>query len=258
MKTNIVISFRSSWATLLPGFLIMLFVLSSCDKDHWFDFSKSTGPQITMDRKLDGTFNKLSMQDNINVVITKGSNYSLTLEGGKNLLPSIETKIKDSTLIISNLNTYNWVRTYDEKITAYLTLPQISDIRYESTGTLTNTDTIREDSLNIQSNGGSGYIDLVIRTGTVKLAIITGSADLKVSGYTGISFVFSGSMGAIRTYDLLANYIFMHNAGTNNCYVNVREHFEYQISGIGDICYKGNPGFISGVITGKGKLRKTD
>lgn len=239
------------------GVFALLLLLPACNKDHMFDFTKSTGPKVSINRDLGSTFNRIFMKDNVNVVVTKGPSYKLTLEGGKNLLSGIETEIIDSVLIISNANTFNWVRTYDEEITAYLTLPQISEIRYESVGNLTNTDTIVEDSLNVQVNGGSGYIDLIVKTGIIKLSIITGSADLKVSGSTGISFVFLGGLGAIRAYDLKSVLLYMHNAGTNNCFVNVSQQLEYQISGIGDIYYKGNPSSISGFITGKGKLIKS-
>jgi len=240
--------------------LVMLaaFVMLSCDKDHRFDFTKSTGPIVTIDRQLDSQFNGISMKDDVNVVLTMGDHFDLKLEGGKNLLPGIKTEVKDNILILSNSNTYNWVRSYDKEITAYLTVPSLLDIKYESTGNLTSTDTIVQDSLRISVNGGSGYIDLNIITGTVKMSLISGSADLKLRGTTGLSFIFQNGVGAIRCYDLLANYIFMRNSGTNNCEVYVREHLEYEITGSGDILYKGKPIYINGNSTGAGKLIKVN
>lgn len=233
---------------------IAMLLPSACSKDHLFDFTKSTGPQVIIERNVDKNFDRIFMKDNINVVLTKGPVYNLKLEGGENLLPGIETEVKDNMLIISNKNTYNWVRSYDKELTVYVTMPHIWDIQYESVGTLTNTDTIQEDSLFVQVNGGSGFIDLAVKTGMIKLSIVSGSADLKVSGESGMSFLYLGSMGAIRTFDLRSKIVFMENAGTNNCFVNVRDHFEYIISGIGDIHYKGHPVIMNGNITGKGKL----
>jgi len=233
---------------LLAAFLLLS---ASCEKAPL-----SNGDIVTISRKITGNFTSIYIYDNVNLVITQGNQYSIKLEGGENILPGIETSINDSTLTLRNTNKLNWLRSYDTKITAYVTLPHLFQLNYEATSTVSNTDTIREDSLNVTSSGGSGYIDLVIKTGTSKLNIISGSADMKVSGKTSVNFIYSGKYGPFHCFDLESDILFMRNAGTNNCYVNVKYHFEYEITSIGNIYYKGNPTEISGTITGDGKLIK--
>lgn len=231
-------------------------VSPSCDKDHIFDFAMSTGDMVTISRPVRENFTKIYLKDDVNLIITQGNSYSISLEGGENVLPGIETTITDSVLTIKNTNKFNWVRSYDKKITAFVTLPHLLELQYEATSTVTNIDTIREDSLTVTTTGGSGYIDLVIKTGTSKLSIISGSADMKFRGKSGVCFIFSGSYGPFHCLDLQSDYLFMENASTNDCYVNVQYHFEYLISSLGNIYYKGNPAELSGSETSNGKLIK--
>ncbi len=239
-----------TWSLLLSCCLIM----ASCGKNQLFDFAKRPGNTVTINRPVTNNFTKIFLNDDVDLVITTQGEYDIKLVGGENLLPGIVTDIKDSTLTISNTNTFNWMRSYDNKITAYVTLPHLLELEYKATSTVTNKDTIREDSLVVTATGGSGYIDLVINTGTSKLAITDGSADMKISGKTGVNFIYSDAYGPFRCIDLQSQYLFMHNASPNDCYVNVQHHFEYLISSLGNIYYKGYPLEISGSSTSSGKL----
>lgn len=239
-----------AWSIL---FAISLF-FTSCEKDHFFDFAKRTGKITTTTRPVNEKFTKIFLNDDVNLVISQGSTYNIKLEGGENLLPGIETIISDNLLTIRNINTFNWLRSYNKKITAYVTMPHLLELQYQATSNVTNTDTIREDSLSVISTGGSGYINLTIKTGLSKLAITAGSADLNIKGKTGVNFIFSGAYGAFHCLDLETVFLFMRNASPNDCYVNVNHHFEYEIMGLGNIYYKGDPPEISGTITSDGKL----
>lgn len=250
----------------LPSFLntglMIVFVLTlpftSCKKDGFFDFAKSTGKEVTITRPAGSNFNKIFLNDDIDLVITQGNTYKITLKGGENVLPEVETSITDSTLTIRNKNTFNWVRSYDRRITAYVTMPHILELEFKATSTVTNTDTIREDSLTVKATGGSGYIDLIIKTGTSKLSITQGSADMKIRGYSGVSYIFNGSYGPIRCLGLESNFLFMRSASPNDCFVTVKYHFEYEITSLGNIYYAGNPPQISGTSSGSGKAIKYD
>ena len=236
--------------------LIIAMLFPSCEKDHFWDFTKSYGDVVTDTRPVNGNFTEIFLNDDVNLVITQGNAYSIKVEGGENIISGIETSIADSVLTIRNNNKFNWVRSYEKKFTAYVTMPHLLDLRYEATGTVTNTDTIREDSLSVSATGVSGYIDLVIKTGTSKLSIIYGSVDMKISGTTGVNFIYSGSYGPFHCLDLESGFIFMRSASTNDCYVNVKHQLEYEINGLGNIYYKGDPVLLTGSSTSSGKLIK--
>jgi hypothetical protein len=240
--------------TLLLAAMLTLLSISSCYKDHTFDFLKSWGDEVTVEREVTGNFTTIRLENDVDLTITQGDNYNITVTGGENILSGIITDISDSTLTIRNENKYNWVRSYDKKLIAYVTLPHLSHLYYESTGTVTCTDTIREDSLFIDSHGGSGYITMLVNTGLAHMSIHRGSADIKAIGYCGSNFIYSASYGVFHCEDLETINTYMHSKGTGNCYIRVVETLEYQLDGKGNIYYWGRPVNVSGTDNGIGEL----
>jgi hypothetical protein len=240
----------------IPLFFLIsgLLMFVSCKKEY--NFHMNTGKTVTLTRPVNANFTTINLNDDVNLVITQGNTYDIKLEGGKNVLSGIETSVTDSALTIRNNNKLNWLRSYDREITAYVTLPHLLYLSYESTGTVSNTDTIREDSLTVTCHGGSGYVNMVIRAGTSKLSIINGSVDMNISGFSGVNFIYNSGYGPFNCLGLKTGFLFMKNASTNDCYVNVIQHLEYEITSMGNIYFKGDPPEVSGTITGNGKLIK--
>lgn len=249
----------------LPHRLVVLLVLllvsvvfPSCEKDHFWDFAKSTGKIVTVTRPVDENYTKINLYDDVNLVITQGNQYSIKLEGGENIISGIETSISDSTLTIRNNNKFNWVRSYEKGFTAYVTLPHLLDLHYEATSTVTNTDTIKEDSLFVIAEGGSGYIKLAVNIGSSHFSINKGSVDMDISGKSGVNYIYSNSYGPFHCLNLKTDFTFINNFSTNDCYINVNYLLEYKINSLGNIYYKGNPKFVSGLSTGEGALFKME
>ncbi|MEI6060299.1 MAG: DUF2807 domain-containing protein [Bacteroidota bacterium] len=245
----------------LAGLIIVVTALmfTSCAKDQWFDFAKRAGNTVTINRPVSSNFTKIYLNDDVDLIITQGNTYSITLTGGENLLPGIETSISDSALSISNTNTFNWLRSYDNKITAYVTLPHMLILNYEATSTVTNLDTIREDSLAISATGGSGYIKLKIITKLAHLSIAGGcSVDMDIMGKSGLNFISSFGYGPFHCRNLKTVYTYIATNSTNDCYINVSHRLEYTISNLGNIYYFGDIAEIKGITTGEGKLIKSE
>lgn len=241
--------------------MALCFAIISCEKNNLFDIPISTGKTVSIERPVDTAtpFNKIWLNDDVNLVITQGTPYKIKLEGGENLLPGIETTINNNQLTISNSNKYGWLRSYKKTITAYVTLPRITLITYNATSHLSCTDTLREnDSLTVSAEGGSGYIDLIIKTPKAKLSIFKGcSVDMKVKGISGLTFIYAAGYGPFYCDSLNSNYVFMRSLSTNNCYVYANVRLEYELMNIGDIIYYGPPSLVlKGIINGKGKLIK--
>jgi hypothetical protein len=229
-------------------------IFTSCKKDPFPNFALSAGKITTVTRDVTGNFTKIYLNDDVNLVITQGNTYSISIEGGENILEGIETSISDSTLTIRNNNTFNWLRSYDKKFTAFVTLPHLLQFDYQSIGTVTCTDTIREDSLFVTSSGGSGYIKLVIKTGSSHLSINSGSVDMDISGLSGVNYLYSNAYGPFHCQDLKTAFTFITTNSTNDCYINTSFYLEYKILSLGNIYLTGNPTIVPIQLTGEGKL----
>jgi hypothetical protein len=239
----------------------LCFAFYSCEKNNLFELPQSAGKTVIIERPVDPAtpFDQIWLNDDVNLVITQGTPFGIKLEGGENLLPGIETTIENKQLTISNTNRFDWLRSYKKKITAYVTLPRIIVITYNATSNLTCTDTIHEsDSLTVSAVGGSGYIDLLINVKEAKLSIFKGcSADMKVKGRSGLSFIYSAGYGPFYCDSLRSEFLYMRTLSTNNSYVYAHSIMEYEIMGLGDIIYFGPPAlYPTGTISGSGKLIK--
>jgi hypothetical protein len=247
--------------TLVKCLLLILIIaislpFTSCEKDPFPNFALTIGKNVTVTRTVAENFTKISLNDDVDLVLTQGTNYSISIEGGENILSGIETTIADSTLTIRNHNKFNWLHSYDKKIIAYVTLPHLVHMTYESIGTVSCTDTIREDSLYVNSNAGSGYIKLKVNIGTSHFSINSGSVDMDISGISGVNYIYSNAYGPFHCQNLKTIYTFITSNSTNDCYVNATYLLEYNILSLGNIYYSGNPQLVASSVTGAGKLIK--
>jgi hypothetical protein len=241
----------------LTNIILILLLCSSCEKFPGDDCFKSSG-EITLEHRDVAEFESISLNDNINLIITQGNECAVTVQAGKNLLGSIITEVDDKELIVKNENTCNWMRNYNKDIDIYLTVKNLKDIVYRSSGLIFSTNAILGDSLNVAVWDGTGTIDMEVQTRVCVLSLHYGSVDFRVRGNTNISYIYAGSYGPFYCENLESVFTFMNNRGSNDCYVYCTKQLEVDIEYTGSIYYKGNPETIVANITGSGQLIKLD
>jgi len=68
-------------------------------------------------------FRDIELNDKIDVYVKQGPNFEVKVEAGKNMHIGITTEVKDSVLIINNVNTFNFVRSPKRKVKVFITSP---------------------------------------------------------------------------------------------------------------------------------------
>lgn len=219
------------------------------------DCLKSTG-KIKKQERIVGDFTNIWLEDNVNIILTPDTIDKITIEAGENLMELIHTEIKDNYLYITNENRCNWVRRFDISINAYISLKKLDTICYWGSGNISCTDTLKNNLFQIDVHDGSGTVDLTIDTEESRLKIHTGPPTLNIKGRTKNSIVYQFGTGMIDARNLISEYTYLKNFGTNDCYVNVTKELEAKINDIGNVYYIGNPYSIKTEYTGSGKLIK--
>ncbi len=242
--------------SLVFGFIISLSSIN-CNKSSAPDCLKSTGSIEKIERQVEA-FHSIKLYDNVNLHLIPSGGNKLILESGKNLMDKIETYVnEDSTLIIKNNNSCNWVRSYNKPITVYLDVSELRRIEYRSIGNITNTDTLRMDSLTIDVWEGAGKIELAMNTKNCWANIHYGTADIVLHGRADQGFYYLLGAGKIDASGLEVGLAYLRNWSSNNLYLWATKHMSVEIKGLGNVYYKGNPG-ISSNIFGEGKLIKME
>src|ERR1035437_7065705 len=142
-----------------------------------------------------------------------------------------------------------------EKITAYITMPELKGLGVSGSGKAEIKDAVKTEELDL-SVSGSGKIytnDITVSNLGCSISgsgdIIPGGngnaakADISISG----SGNFDGGSFKIGTAEI-------HISGSGNCNCNVTESLRASVSGSGDVTYEGNPK-LDAHVSGSGKVR---
>jgi hypothetical protein len=231
--------------------LITLFLLPGCGKENMGDCVKSTGKVMQQNRSV-AAFDKLEVEDNINVFITFGDENELVAEAGENLLPLIITEVKDNTLIIRNDNKCNWVRSFEVPVNVYLKSTGLQSITSRGFGLIETLDTLVTDVFTAEHWLASGKIKLRIDAQEVYLKSHTGVGDFDCIGKAGYLYLYSSSHGIFRTENLVADNCYALNFGTGDFHVNVSDTLIVSLSSLGNIYYNSGVTIITEQISGSG------
>jgi hypothetical protein len=245
-------------------------------------------------RKVE-SFTKVAFRFPGKLYLKQGSPQKLELEGSKDVLAELETRVDGNRLIIGREGKwFDWNWTDNDKITVYITVPNIDAVSVSGSGDIIGQGKITTDDLDLNVSGsgsltldvdatgdveadvsGSGAIDLkgtcrsfdsdVSGSGEVELTInITESADFGVSGSGKINA--SGSAESVKTSisgsgkvlaaDLQTNRCEVKISGSGDVEISVKNELDATISGSGSVSYRGNPTKVNSHSSGSGKVRK--
>jgi len=232
----------------------VLMVIFSCGKDS--SCFKGTGKIIKEQRVISSDVISISTEDNIDVVITQSTEASLTIEGGENLLPYINTEVSGGELKISSDNRCSMFRDYSIPITAYLSIPNLTKIVYTGQGNIISTNTLNFPDFKFETNKGTGSINLQLNSTKVSIFQHTGMADITLTGTTINLYAYSGENGWQYFNGLIANDVHVNNGGTGDIIVTANNTLNVELTSIGNIDYYGNPVITIAKHTGSGQLRK--
>jgi len=196
-------------------------------------------------------FTKVSFGVSGNLYISFGSEFKVVLEGDRKYLDEIITEVTGGRLIIKK---ENWRFHFDEKVTVYVTMPEIEGLGVSGSGKAEIKDAVKSDDLNL-SVSGSGKLYANEISVTNLDCSISGSGDIILgngtASKTGISV--SGS-GNFTGESVKINKADIHISGSGNCTCNVTESLIASVSGSGNVTYEGNPR-VDAHVSGSGKVR---
>ncbi|MFM9051637.1 MAG: GIN domain-containing protein [Bacteroidota bacterium] len=236
-------------------FIMMLaLMMNACDKEHMFDFTKSTGKMVTVSRPITG-FSEIHLSDDVDLVIRKGAEYALRVTAGLNLIDGITTEMQGNTLLIRNKNRFNWVRSFKNRYTVEVIMPvELENIYYDGAGDINCLDTLKYDGFTLDCWNGSGDLNMLMDTETSHLNIHIGRCLLKASGKSVVSYVYLNDVGVVDASGLSTAYTFIRSSSTGKAEVEVEKELLADISHTGNIYYSGPVNMINSTVTGSGRL----
>jgi hypothetical protein len=214
--------------------LVVIGLLTAAILVWYFTSVQGSGIAKTETRELNG-FSAISFTGLGKVVVEQGTTESLTVTADDNVLPLLETQVKDGTLVIGVRSNTIFNTGFNPK----------TPIEFKITGK----------DLTRFALVGAGNADLM-KLKTEKLDIdMTGVGNLTAGGSTDhLNLTLSGT-GTFQGDDLAAKTANVTCSGVGNAIVKVSEKLKANVSGVGSIEYIGNPQ-VTEKVSGIGQVKK--
>lgn len=197
-------------------------------------------------------FTKVNFGVSGNLYINIGPEFKVVLEGDKDDLEEIETQVSGGRLVIKK---DNWSFNFNEKITAYITMPEIEALGVSGSGKAEIKDVVKADELDLSVSGSGKLYTSEISVSKLDCSI-SGSGDIYINenGNAGSAKISVSGSGNYIGESLKIENADIHISGSGNCTCNVTESLKASVSGSGNVSYEGNPK-VDAHVSGSGKVR---
>jgi hypothetical protein len=238
---------------IIPLYCMMAWFFISCKKPGCLgNAGEMSAVSITLT-----PFNKLVLEDNVNLVLTQSTEEKMIVKAPENIIPNITGSISGQILTISNGTDCRWARDPGEKITVHLFFKELTAINYRGSGHITNTDTLKLDALKIETSVGAGDITLTLDNRYTGTYIYQENAHIMLHGKSEICYTYTNSRGITDMLDFRTKKMVIEYGGLSDTYVNVSDSLDGIIYHMGNVYYKGNPVITRSLSYSSGRLIRT-
>lgn len=233
---------------LISTFIIAFVFIIACKKNR-FPCIHGKGDVITQTRNETG-FNRVVLETDATVHIIQGSEYKIELRGQKNVLESIVTEVEGDEL---HIYSHRCIVEKSGSLNFYITMPDIVVLKTSGSGKIYSPDTLNCTNLEL-SISGSGDIDICTNVSGTLDATISGSGNIELNGSCNNEHLTISGSGDVKAFYMNASDCHTKISGSGNLKVFVSKSLWVDISGSGNVYYRGNPVIESVDISGSGSL----
>jgi hypothetical protein len=203
-------------------------------------------------------FNAIRASGAIDIYFSQGPHKVVVSAAKPEDVENIVTELEGNTLVIRFKDKKSWWsdqwNTMGRKYKVYVSAPGIRAITQMGSGNIRIEGTLKSPELSFEV-AGSGNIEGVIQTEKLDIEQ-SGSSNIRLSGMARqASFQCSGS-GNIVGGELVTDDCDIEISGSGNADITVNKELRVELSGSGNIRYRGTGNLVSSEVSGSGKIRK--
>ena len=203
-------------------------------------------------------FDGVSVSGAIELYISQGSQTVAVSAAETEKVNDIETYVENRILYIRFKSKKSWWsdqwNTTGRNYRAYVSAPMIKSLESAGSGNIKIEGMLKTPELEIEISG-SGNISGKIETENLDVTQ-SGSSNIRLNGIaTKAEFECSGS-GNVISSDLVIDICAVEMSGSGNAELQVTKELSAEISGSGNIRYKGDANVVNSSVAGSGKIKK--
>ena len=233
--------------------LLLLCLAASIQSYAIWDVIKGNGISKTETREASG-YTSLSSGGPMKVEIVYGTSNTIQLEGDENILPYIETIVKNGELTIRVKERIS-VQT-KVPLRVHVSMTTINGIAHSGSGEIRGSGNFTSTQATDIAQSGSGSINLKFNKFAGMSISQSGSGSIKMEGELNDDLDVSQSgSGNVDCERVASQNVNAHISGSGSLRVNASKSLDAQISGSGHIYYTGSAS-VSTHVSGSGRVEK--
>ncbi len=212
-----------------------------------------SGTVITETRAV-ADFTGIELSYPARVTITQGESASLRIEAEDNLLPGLQTRVRNGQLeIFYDVDNGKHVNP-TKMVQINIVVKDLNEVDFSSAGEL-NIDGLETDELDI-SVSGAGSLDVNDLTTKQLTVNLSGAGSVTMSGTADQVDLSISGFGSFNGKDLQSQTASVALSGAGSATVWVEEKLDAHVSGVGSVNYYGSPQ-VSQQISGVGNVSRS-
>lgn len=222
---------------------------------QWFGSEnvKGNGNVTTVERSTE-SYDAVSVAGFFDVELITGTEGKITITAEENLIPHIETEVKNGELQIKTEKGYNLSTSRRNGILIIVPFENLDAVSLAGSGDVITKNTIKANAFKANL-AGSGDLTLDVESISVE-SHLAGSGDVVLRGSTGdFECALSGS-GDISAKQLKAKNVDVSISGSGDVDVHCDGKLKVRVSGSGDVEYYGNPIKEDSKVSGSGDVSR--
>lgn len=226
--------------------LSVVLLLAACDGVG--GIRRGSGNVITEERDVSG-FDKIQVTGSGTAEVIQGETESLVIEAEDNVMPTIESEVRDGVLVLSQKANANINITKPIKYT--VTMIDVAGFEISGSGAI-NSDSIDTSIIELAISG-SGDINIASLDGDSVDVNISGSGNVEIDGDVADQVVEVSGSGDYSAADLRSGTAAITIGGSGSATVWVDTTLDVTVSGSGKVNYYGDP-ILTQSVSGSGQV----
>lgn len=214
--------------------LVLALLFSSCgfDIDSW-NGKKGNGIVQEEIRTTKGDFTTITASEGLDVYVTQGGEFKISVEADENIIDLIATDHKNGTL---RIHTIQNIGKATKNI--FVTLPNITALDVSSGAYMISENTITAENIDLNASSGAQLQITDLRAEKINADSSSG-ANIEIGGEVKTFYSNASSGSNIRANELVAGECRAHASSGARISVNATESLVVEASSGGDIQYTG-------------------
>ena len=207
---------------------------------------------------IDGTFELAPFTGIVNnisadVHITQAATQYVDVVAQKNIIENMKLEVTDGKLNIGfEKDAYSF-----EPININISIPELSSLTINGSGNMNTTNTFDSCGTVLLTISGSGNIRAWLNASTKTYSTISGSGNISLNGFSPAHDISISGSGDIKAFPFHTYHTVVDIAGSGDCELWADSTLGVNISGSGNVYYKGYP-VINSTITGSGSVNNAN